>query len=128
MKILALLLLAIIPQELTATDHVDVAELNHFYDYEGRLVFDQVIFWNWDENHERYQVSAWRLAKNQTYRPERDWQFGGYVCRWDDGELIRVVRAESYRETWLQYDVELAERDVLPKTSRRELRKAEVTK
>ena len=31
-------------------ESVDLIELNHFYDEHGRLVFDQVIFYDWHEN------------------------------------------------------------------------------
>jgi hypothetical protein len=66
-------------------------------------------------------VRAWRLVKNSQQLPQRDWLAGGYSSAWMDGELLRHVRAQSVRETWLQYDPELVERDYLPKERRREL-------
>lgn len=45
----------------------------------------------------------------------------GYSATWHDGELLRVIEAASFRETWTQYDPELVERDYLPKERRREL-------
>jgi hypothetical protein len=123
MEALILLLFSIVPAELTAEDRVDVAELNHFYDENGRLVFEQVIFYRWCWDYERYQVYDWRLVKNPTFLPQRDWELGGYVCRWDDGEFRRTVRADSFRETWTQYDPELAEREFLPKEQRMGLSK-----
>jgi hypothetical protein len=127
---LAIILFCIVPVELTAEDHVDVAESNKFYDFEGREVFHQVIYWDWDEDHERFQVVAWRMVKggDESYIPRRDWSGGGYAATWVDGDCIRRVRADSFRETWLQYDPELSEREIYPKERRRELRKAEVTK
>ena len=38
------------------SDAVDVIELNHCYDQEGRLIFDQLIFWQF--NSQRYEVVA----------------------------------------------------------------------
>lgn len=120
--ILALLLLAVIPPELVARESVDLIEVNHFYDEQGRLVFDQVIFYDWSPPHSRYQVIAWRLVKCRSQLPSRDWNGGGHVAIWADGETIRSVRAAGYRETWTQYDPELVERETLPKCQRRELR------
>lgn len=114
--------LAIAPRPDVARECVDVVELNHFYDEHGRLVFDQVIFYDWSASDERYQVRAWRLVKSPQQIPQRDWGGRGYSATWTDGELIRQISAASFRETWTQYDPELLEREHLPKEQRRELR------
>jgi hypothetical protein len=111
------------PTEDVARERVDLMEVNHFYDEQGRLVFDQVIFYDWSPEHSRYMVRAWRLVKNPTQLPERDWREGGYLAVWQDGEVVRRVQASSMRESWTQYDPELAEREYLPKERRKELRK-----
>jgi hypothetical protein len=49
MLTLALLLLSVVPVDLTVRESVDLLELNHFFDDNGRLVFDQLIFWDWHE-------------------------------------------------------------------------------
>ena len=113
----------IAPQEDVARESVDLIELNHFYDEHGRLVFDQVIFYDWSAPDARYNVRAWRLVKNPAQLPQRDWTGGGYSARWQDGEQIRHIYSKSIRETWTQYDPELLERDFLPKDQRREFRK-----
>lgn len=110
------------PQEDVARDRVDLVEINHFYDEHGRLVFDQVIFYDWSPAHSRYMVRAWRLVKNPAQLPQRDWQEGGYLAVWQDGEVLRDVRSTAMRETWTQYDPELLEREYLPKERRRELK------
>jgi hypothetical protein len=102
-------------------DTCDLVELNHFYDEHGRLVFDQIIFWDWSDRDARYQVRSWRLVKTPDILPERDFARGGYACIWVDGEVTRSVRSAGYRETWTQVDPELAEREILPKEKRREL-------
>jgi hypothetical protein len=122
MKIIALLLASLNPVELTATDHVDVAESNKFYDDNGRLVFQQIIYYDWCPNQERYQVRAWRIVKDTSQVQARDWEGGGYAATWVDGECIRRVRADSFRESWTQFDPELAEREYFDKSRRRELR------
>ena len=64
--------------------------------------------------------------KNPNQRPRRDWDNGGYVCLWHDGEILRRVRSAAFRETWTQNgldgDPEVLEREFLPKDRRRELR------
>ena len=110
------------PREDVASEQVDLVEVNHFYDDQGRHVFDQVIFYDWSAEAGRHMVRAWRLVKNTTQLPQRDWKDGGYVAVWQDGEVLRHVHGRSMRETWTQYDPELIEREYLPKEQRKELR------
>ena len=118
-----LILLGILPVDAVTRESVDLIETNHFYDEHGRLVFDQVIFYDWSHGDARYQVRAWRLVKNPNQLPVRDWSNGGYTALWQDGEVLRKVHAPAVRESYLQYDPELIEREYLPKERRRELRK-----
>jgi hypothetical protein len=120
--------LGIAPRGDIARETVDLMEINHFYDEHGRLVFDQVIFYDWSKDDARYMVRAWRLIKNPAQVPQRDWKDGGYLAVWQDGELIRQVRSQSFRETWTQYDPELVERDYLPKERRKELMTVKVNR
>jgi hypothetical protein len=120
--IVAVFLLAITPIDDTVRESVDLVELNHFYDEHGRLVFDQLIFYDWSAAEERYHVRTWRLVKHPGQIPERDWRCGCWRCCWQDGEQRRLVIAAAQRETWTQYDPELVEREYLPKERRRELR------
>jgi hypothetical protein len=108
------------PVDTPAVDQVDMIEINHFHDEHGRLVFDQIIFFDWSVADGRYQVRAWRLLKHPAQIPHRNWANGMYVATWYDGELLRKVSARSLRETWTQHDPELFERDFLPKEQRRE--------
>ena len=111
------------PVEDVAFDTVDLIEVNHFYDEQGRLVFDQVIFYDWSPAQSRYQVRDWRLLKTPAQLPRRNWSRDEFVAIWHDGEVLRKVRAQAIRESWTQYDPELVEREYLPKEKRRELRK-----
>lgn len=110
------------PQEDVASEQVDLIEVNHFYDDQGRHVFDQVIFYDWSADHSRHMVRAWRLVKNPAQLPQRNWKDGSYVSLWHDGDVLRKVQAKSMRESWTQYDPELLEREYLPKEKRKELR------
>ena len=122
MGTIILLLFTAVPSEIVARELVDLTEVNHFYDEHGRLVFDQVIFYDWSESDARHNVRAWRLVKDRSQLPQRDWETGRYSATWQDGEQLRHVESRSIRETWSQYDPELVEREYLPKERRKELR------
>lgn len=109
------------PQTDISVERVDLVELNHFFDDQGRHVFDQVIFYDWSSEDNRYQVRAWRLIKSASQNPRRDWETDNYVATWQDGSILRKVLAKNMKETWTQHDPELTEREHLPKEMRREL-------
>ncbi|MBC8352016.1 MAG: hypothetical protein H8E66_08495 [Planctomycetes bacterium] len=116
--------LTLSPADELTVDQVDLVEVNHFYDDQGRLVFDQVIYYDWSERHSRYQVRDWRLLKTPAQIPLRDWRSGGYVSEWEDFKQrggLRRIRSKSVRETWTQYDPELVEREFLAQEKREEL-------
>lgn len=104
-----------------ARNGVDLVEINHFHDEQGRLVFDQVLFYDWSPSQSRYLVRAWRLLKSPAQVPHQDFQRGGFVAIWHDGDVLRKVHARQLRETWTQYDPELVSREFLPKEQRKEL-------
>ena len=112
------------PTDHVAVDEVDLIELNHFYDDRGRLVFDQVIFYDWCPGEGRFQVRDWRLLKSPAQIPRRNWGRGDFLTIWHDGDLLREVRSKGIHETWTQYDPELMERENLPKEKRQRLRKS----
>ncbi len=105
-------------REGVARDHVDLIEVNHFYDETGKLVFDQVIFYDWSVEHGRYNVRDWKLLKKTGQIPVRNWSKGEFLAVWYDGDTLRVVRSSSVRESWTQYDPELLEREYFPKEKR----------
>lgn len=111
------------PHEVVVREKVDLIEVNHFFDERGKLVLDQIIFYDWSPEESRYQVCAWRLLKCSTQLPRRDARRGGFVTIWQDGSALRKIRSPSVRETWTLYDPEVADREFLPKDRRRELRK-----
>jgi hypothetical protein len=108
-------------------DRVDLVEVNHYYDELGRLVFDQVIYYDWSVKQSRFNVRAWRLVKKPAQIPHRNWNSeGGYVSVWHDGGILRRVHAKSLKESWTQYDPEMSERKYLTKDQRRDLSKVNV--
>ena len=112
------------PPEDALVERVDLIELNHNYDEAGRFQFNQIIYYKWSLDHCRYNVCAWRLLKHDGQIPVRNWCCGGYDSVWHDGDVLRVVAAEHFRETWTQFDPEMKERRYLPKDKRPDLARA----
>jgi hypothetical protein len=110
------------PQDDLVRDRVGLIEINHFYNDHGELVFDQIIFWDWCPMEGRFQVRAWRMVKSPWQVPQRDWQRSGWWVLWLDGDRLRLVHADAFRETWTQYDPEVVERGYLPPERRKGLK------
>jgi hypothetical protein len=135
-------------------DEVLLVEVNHFYnDQDGKLVFDQVIWYDWNSKESRYDVVDWRLLKNVRGEIDKDeahkhwldpknvpppdpkWlgghatpikNWGKWVSTWHDEKcrgVLREVTAAIRCETWTMYDPELVAREDLPQERRRKLRK-----
>lgn len=115
--------LGLTPREESTSEQVDLIELNHCYDEHGKLVIEQIIYYDWSYAESRYQVRAWRLLKTPGQIPRRSSSGDGYVAVWQDGNLLRKIHAKQFRETWTQHDPELTEREFLPKEKRLDLRK-----
>ncbi len=114
------------PDNVAITSHVDLIEVNHYFDNEGKPVFNQLIFHNWDDSAGRFNVCAWRLLKNPNQIPVRNAVTGHYSATWHDGKILRTVNAERRIETWTQYDPETWERAFLPKSQRPDLLRPDV--
>ena len=119
MTVVALLLLTLIPHDPVLHDTVDIVEINHVHDANGRLVLTQLIFWDWEDG--QFQVVGWKM-KGSIRPPER--ASGGFKTIWADKHRLRVVSSHSTRETWTQYDPEVAARKTLPKRARRGLKRS----
>lgn len=104
------------PPDDVARDEVTTIEQNHFYDFDGRPVFTQYVFW--DAEH----VRAWRMAKDMP-EPTYDHSRRRWQLRWTDSGTLRSVTAASYVESFTQIDVEVADREWLAKEQRRPLRR-----
>lgn len=92
-------------------ERVDLIELNHFFDDLGRPAYDQVIFYEWSPDYQRFHVIAWCLVDEELHRmPSKVHGRGGYAVRWydRDARIDREVKARLYRETWTQVDPERA--------------------
>jgi hypothetical protein len=119
-----LLVLGMVPVSPVVDDTADVIEINRYYDHEGNLVFQQMIFWDWREEEGAYRVFAWRMVKSPRQYPVFDPWRGQYTLIFLDEGVLRRIRAPSLRETWTQYDPELLDRKFVSPDQRRGLAKA----
>jgi hypothetical protein len=93
------------------TEQVDLIELNHFYDPQGRHVYDQVIFYNRHPATGKYHVRAWCLVEDReslSRRPVYQVSTGLYRVDWldSDQQVLRCVQSRLHRESWSHVDPE----------------------
>jgi hypothetical protein len=119
-----LLLLVLSVGASSCSEHVSLIELHHFYDAKGKLVFEQVIFWDRNVTSGLPEVRAWRMvADNEQYnrRPVKSEATGLWCCEWFEfGRRYRIV-AKQYKESWSQVDPEQLDRKRLPEDERKAL-------
>ncbi len=113
------------------SEEVDLIELNHFHDCLGRHVYDQVIFYEWSSEFQRYHVRAWCLVEDRetvSRRPTRSYTDNRYYVRWHDRDqnLHRHISSKLYRESWTQVDPERANKKMLDERLRTSLVKRSV--
>lgn len=102
---IAFLFLCVIGSKLEKSAHVDMIELNHYFDDRGQHVFDQVIFWRIEESTRRYQVQAWRMCNSPGDYPTRN--TNGMACiRLGFDPSALKVSSRQFRESWTQVDPE----------------------
>ncbi len=104
-------------------EFVDLIELNHFYDQRGRLVYDQVIFYERAPETGRFQVRAWCLVEDReclNRRPVKNYETQLYHVDWFDTDqrLLRKITSRLYRESWTQIDPERANKKIHDERSR----------
>jgi hypothetical protein len=133
MWFLILMSLAVVKSDLnTAHDHVDLVELNSFHDCLGRHVYDQIIFWEWRPDLNRYHVRAWCLVDDRDLidrRPTKRHSDGLWVTQWQDRDasLMRTITATHYRHSYSQVDPERENKKLLDERDRLQLTKRSVT-
>ncbi len=110
------------PEPLVVCDTVDVIELNHLYDGEGREILHQWVFWEWDKHSADYRVVDWRLVKNEREGPKFAPGRAQVVLNLSDvaqGSALRRIEARAFSETWTQTDPERDNQRIWPTDRRR---------
>jgi hypothetical protein len=105
------------PPSYLVRDHVDLVEVNHFFDSDGNFVLDQVIYYNWSTDDTRFHVADYRLFKSPLQNPIREIGTNHFSV-WQDGSILRCIQSDGFAETWTQNDPEHRERVILPNDER----------
>lgn len=122
MNLLCLLLcLFVAPASEIRRERVDKIELNTLYDIEtGRVVFEQYLFWEYEEWSGFYVLIDWRLNKSGFQHHVRN---GKHVIQWTEEGKLYEVESGFFYKTMTDFDMEIVIRDWLPKEKRRGLRR-----
>jgi hypothetical protein len=113
------LLLCSLPDGNVEAHTIDAMEINHVYNECGKLNFTQVIFWHWSNGS--FHVASWVMLRPGMVLKKCQ-RSGAWTLTWNDGGKLRTVRSVALLETWTTYDIEVAERSLLPCQMRRGLR------
>lgn len=102
---------------------VDLIELNHFYDRQGKHVYDQVIFYERHPGNGKYHVRAWCLVEDReslNRRPVKDAVSDLYRVEWldSDQQVLRSIRSRLFRESWTHTDPERTDKRQLDERMR----------
>lgn len=115
-----LLLLLVVFAGPIRNESVDMIELHHMHDCNATYIYDQIIFWDWNESKNVYQVRAWRILTTDDRPTKRGSRW--YISL-SDQHLRRCFVSEHYRESWLQRDPERDDKKVHPEHERIALRR-----
>lgn len=126
MRLVLLVVLALSSYSIfssVARENVDAIELNHFYDKSGKLVYDQVVFYEFSPVDGKFNVRGWCLVEdshNLNRRPIKNELSGLYQVDWldTDARVLRKVTSRTFRESWTQTDPERDNKKYLHESSR----------
>lgn len=121
---IALLLFAIVPQpSVVVEDRYDAVEINHYYDGQGNLLYDQIIFYDWSDRYGRFVIQDGRRFR---VKPDiaKNWKRNDYAVTWTVGDGqdtgTRSVKVKFLRdETWTQHDPMVEDQQDRPASERR---------
>jgi hypothetical protein len=128
MLILFLIISSIFPSR--GEEYCEIAEINHFYNYDAEPVFTQLIIWEWSDIHKQNVVRHWsvinysKLKENGTNECIDIHKNGNvYSITWNDKQngYFRVIKTKVLKETWTQKDRERENQSVLPQELRNKL-------
>lgn len=116
------LLMGASQEEVVIEYRADVLEINHYYDDNGKLVFTQLIWWDWDGDDHR--VRDWRylidgVKVGRKHDNNNTACIRGRDAIWIERGMLIRVRSRSHITTWTQYDREVKDREHLPQCNRK---------
>lgn len=104
--LIATVLAGVIPRDAPPR-RADLLERNRVHNEHAEQTLVQII--GWRDGH----VLFWR-SDHPVHR-----EGGAWRLTWHDGERLRDVVAETFCETWTQYDPEVLDREFVPPERRR---------
>ncbi len=117
-------------------DEVDIQELNGYYDKSGKLVLEQIVYWDYCIEKRKTKdcngftnvyeclekkVVDWRLFKTKNQIPIKDHKTGKFIARFRDEEVYREVVSDIFYKSSTLNDVEVCNRFKYPVNCRRKL-------
>lgn len=89
----------------------DVVEFNHYYDKDGQLIFDQLIFYRWDG--ERFELIDCRTIRESGYYHNaiKSFTSSNNSILFISNDKLYKVRFGEFRETWTQEDPDVKDRE-----------------
>jgi hypothetical protein len=90
--------------------HVDCIELSHIFDMKGRIIYDQMIAWEWNPTNGKFQVRGWCLC-NEDYPIT----FDG-ITKFENKDYR--LHSPLFRESWSILDPERENKKVWPESMR----------
>lgn len=108
-------------------ERVDLIELNHFHDENGKPVYDQIITYEYDPASGDNLTRQWRLydPKDGLGSLPREHHADGTVrVRWFDKDenVFREVKSKLFKESYTQFDPERENKKLLDEKNRTALR------
>lgn len=115
-------------ERVSTVDRVDVIELNYRYDEQGKLVFRQFIFWDYDVCFKKYVVREWALIEDSVRGElaftiwENPLTLENHLVYKDrEYGFRRHIIAGSYRVSHAQSDPELVSKKTFSENLREKL-------
>ena len=117
--IIGLILLLVVDSSVVRKEACDMIEVHHMHDANGNPLFDQIIFWDWHSDENRYHVRAWKITQD-----ERPVKHGNrWYISYPDQSIGRCFVSSICKESWLQRDPERDDKHEWPEFCRVALRK-----
>ena len=109
------------PVNYLKEDRVDLIEINHYFDTNGKPVLNQLIFHEWNDRRQQFEICDYKLLRSDNHLPLHGMPGQVPYCIWHDDQNLRMVRGRNTIETWTQYDPENRQRKSVPAEIRRGL-------
>lgn len=116
-------------------EHVDMIEYNNLYDENGDALLDQIVLWNWDIHDKAYRCCDFAVVGTPPPQPNKPGEKKdckpssemNYPMKMPNGSYrtivsklgrTRVIYSNLMRETWTQFDPEVADQEHIQRHQR----------